>query len=223
MEKDIIILRHGATPGNERGAFIGCGTDESLSEKGRKLAQEFAFPGDFDTENMKCFAGPLKRTVETLEVIKSGANDSTTGTNNATSAANANGCYCDAVIIDELREIDFGKLEGKSHKELDGDPDYQAWIDRGGEGLIPGGESKEAFIERSGLGFEEVLENMGDCPNALVVCHGGSIMAIMSSLCDGDYYDYRCGNLKGYRIKLDYTDGKISVITYNCISAWGDA
>ena len=52
-----------------------------------------------------------------------------------------------------LRECDFGDFENKNYLELNGNPDYQAWVDSGGTLPFPGGESREAFQERCREGF----------------------------------------------------------------------
>ena len=37
-----------------------------------------------------------------------------------------------AILLPEWKEIDFGRFEGKNYQDLNGDPDYQRWIDSGG-------------------------------------------------------------------------------------------
>ena len=49
--------------------------------------------------------------------------------------------------------VDFGDFENKNYLELNGNPDYQAWVDGGGTLPFPGGESREAFQERCGRAF----------------------------------------------------------------------
>ena len=40
--------------------------------------------------------------------------------------------------VEELRECDFGIFENKNYKELSDCPEYQAWIDSGGDHDISG-------------------------------------------------------------------------------------
>ena len=35
----------------------------------------------------------------------------------------------EAVVVDDLKECDFGRFEGKNYIELSGDAYYQKWID----------------------------------------------------------------------------------------------
>ena len=48
----------------------------------------------------------------------------------------------------------------------------------------------------------------------VLVCHGGTIMAVMSHIAGGEYYDYQVKNLKGYDVSFDYEDGRIFNVTY---------
>lgn len=60
-------------------------------------------------------------------------------------------------IIEELAECDFGEFENKNYKELDGNANYQAWIDSNGTLPFPGGESREEFKRRNLSGFERAI------------------------------------------------------------------
>ena len=120
------------------------------------------------------------------------------------------------MIIDDLREMHFGIFEGKNHKMLDGKPEYQAWLDSGGVDPIPGGESIGIFRERAWKGFKEALRtaiNKGADTIYLVV-HGGTIMAVMSSLTGKDYFDFNAPNGAGYIIDLETDDaGNVTAST----------
>lgn len=59
-----------------------------------------------------------------------------------------------AILLPEWKEIDFRRFEGKNYQDLNGDPDYQRWIDSGGVTAFPGGESRDEFVKRSMAGLE---------------------------------------------------------------------
>lgn len=85
----IDLVRHGMTRGNEERRYIRI-TDEPLSERGRKLAEQCMYEMPEIV-----FSSPLKRCVETAEILYPDQ---------------------DIYIIEELRECDFGIFEGKMQK-----------------------------------------------------------------------------------------------------------
>ncbi|MBR6255868.1 MAG: histidine phosphatase family protein [Lachnospiraceae bacterium] len=201
MIRRCILIRHGITQGNERKAYTGCGSDDELSPEGRKAVMSFAQDiSAYIKDDTLFFSSPLKRAAETAGIIIDAACQDKT-----------------AVTVDKLREIDFGIFEGKNHAQLDGNKDYQAWIDSGGTAPIPGGESREAFIKRSMEGFKEVLRSAGEHEDIVIVCHGGNIMAIMSSLRGCDYYEHMTDNLDGYFLEIEIDNEKVSLLTFDRI------
>ena len=122
-------------------------------------------------------------------------------------------------------ECNFGKFEGKNHKELSSDKDYRCWVESNGTMPFPGGESVTGFKNRCALAFENTVsadyqfttyENImrnrrkrqsevaGEETVAMVI-HGGTIMSIMERY-DTDrknYYDYMVDNCCGYLIDFD--------------------
>lgn len=194
-EKTVFLIRHGRTQGNEEKRYTGSRTDEELLPEGIHEAERLRgrlsglLPGTY-----RVYSGPLRRTRETAEIL-----------------------FPDtpALVIDRLTEIDFGEFEGKSHRELLGLQAYQAWLDAGGKMPIPGGEPRERFVRRSYLGFLEALGDASREEGAVIVCHGGNIMSIMSTLTGEDYYAFLTKNLGGYIVKLETGDGETSVISYD--------
>lgn len=182
---NLIFIRHGETPSNALGRYLGRG-EEDLSEAGREKLLYQKEMGKYPKADI-LFSSPMKRCTQTAELLYGGKA---------------------LVLIEEWREIDFGSFEGKNYKELDGDADYQAWIDSNGELPFPGGESREEFLIRCQKGLQkawkELLKNVGTVPfNAAAVVHGGTIMALLSCYCKGgSYYDYQCKNAEGYVCSL---------------------
>lgn len=113
----------------------------------------------------------------------------------------------DPVTIEKLRECDFGRLEGKTHKEMEKDPEYQAFLEAGGSLPYPGGESIEDFGARCIEGIKEVMEESirRNYEQTACVVHGGVIMAVMHWLVEGSrhYYDWNPGNGEGYLLSID--------------------
>lgn len=179
MEKTITLIRHGKTPGNSEKRYIGV-TDEQLSKEGEAEIAAGLYP-DCDI----LFSSPLSRCIQTANII-----------------------YPDKtpIIIDELRETDFGSFEGKNYKELSDNADYIKWIASGGTAAFPGGESMSDATKRTMIGFQKLIAESKDYKAIVAVVHGGTIMSILSTIFEGDYYSYHIKNGEGYTFDLS-SDG----------------
>lgn len=205
----VIIVRHGRTQSNIERRYCGCRSDDPLSEAGKEeLADCSEQLSELGITNDECVlaASPMKRAIQTAkimfpEITRANLND----TNEATIRT-----------IYELREMDFGIFEGKCHAELDGQSEYQAWVDSGGTMQIPGGESMESFRQRTMEGLRKAISVAlsGAAPDMdtaggvgakalIIVAHGGTVMAIMSALTGENYYDFYSDNGCGYTIDLE--------------------
>lgn len=113
--------------------------------------------------------------------------------------------------IEEWREIDFGRFEGKHYQELKEDRDYQDWLESGGMLPFPEGESRDTFLRRCCVGMERFLDALPKktaerTPPVGAIVHGGTIMALLSHYGgEGDYFSYQCGNGEGYRCRLRFS------------------
>ena len=169
------IIRHGRTQGNEERRYSGGRTDDPLCEAGRAELR----PAEGVTGDYILLTSPMKRAMETAEIM-----------------------FPDdlGTVIEEFRELDFGRLDGHSHAELDGDPDYQRWIDSGGTAQVPGGESMDTFQVRTMKGMETALRMAEEAgkDTIVIVAHGGTIMAAMSAMTGEPYYDFLANNGEGY-------------------------
>ena len=104
--------------------------------------------------------------------------------------------------VPDLRECDFGAFEGKSYEELKDDPAYRSWIDSGGEGEIPEGESAPAFRLRCTEAFASLWRTQSEGP-FLLRCglpwgeHHGNSRPYSG---EGDFYRWQVKNAAGYFI-----------------------
>lgn len=176
----IWLIRHGMTEGNLKGRYIGR-TDEHLCQEGKKALSELSYPVPDGL-----FISPMIRCRETAEILFPGKKFR---------------------IMDQLSETDFGDFENKNYRELAGNPDYQAWIDSGGNLPFPGGESREAFRERTLEGFQKVIaicsgENL---QSAVLIVHGGTIMTLMEAWGrpERDFYSWHVKNGHCYVTETD--------------------
>ena len=185
---ELYLIRHGKTPGNEEKRYVGR-TEESLSKKGREELLQKKLP-----EAQMLFSSPMKRAIESCECLFPGKK---------------------VVMIPAFREIDFGDFEGKNYQELSENKEYQAWIDSGGTMPFPHGEGRDTFIQRSLEGYEEMLclLRKSDVERAAAVVHGGTIMAILSAVYGGDYYDYQILNGEGYLLRMVLEDKDFRILS----------
>lgn len=177
----LVLIRHGATQGNQEHRYLGK-TDEPLSEEGKREIEAYQKQRCYPKiDNL--FTSPLRRCIQTAEIL-----------------------YPDIlpVQMEELAEMDFGAFEGKNYRELQNDKGYQVWIDSNGTLPFPEGESREEFLIRCERGFHRIRdtlkqeENKHPVNTVGLIVHGGTIMALLSRFCGGEYFDYQVANGKGY-------------------------
>ena len=180
----IVLIRHGQTPGNALRRYIGR-TDEPLSPEGIRAAEAFGtLP-----EIRKVFVTPLCRTQQTARILLPNA---------------------EQIVLPALREMDFGDFENRNADEMTNDAAYRAWVDGGCLGACPHGESTPEFSARVCEGFLTALHDLpADAPRALFVVHGGVIMALMSRFARPEiaYYDAWVKNCCGYACTLSGENG----------------
>lgn len=180
----LALIRHGATKSNEEHRYLGS-TDEELSEEGKNKLAEYRKRQSYPAIDA-LFVSPMKRCVQTAEILYPSISP---------------------IPISEWKEMDFGVFEGRNYKELQKDKRYQEWIDSNGTLPFPEGESREAFILRCERGFQRMQEELKqllqlsetkNIKSVGIIIHGGTIMALLSRYCGGDYFDYQVENGKGY-------------------------
>lgn len=197
---EIYLIRHGETKGNREHRYVGT-TDEGLLPEAVRALKEKSAP-----QVARVYTSPLRRCRETARILFP--------------------AY-EPVAADALRECGFGAFEYKNYAELNGDPDYQRFIDTMGESGFPGGEDMKSFQRRCVEGFLEVLgpeygegqrkepggREIGRQDIAFVV-HGGTIMALLDHFSDPhrDYYDWQVKNGCGYVAKaVKRADGSLAL------------
>lgn len=176
----VYLLRHSITRGNQEKRFIGS-TDESLCEEGIALAKEKKLP-----PVNKVYVSPLKRCQETAKII-----------------------YADheIAVISGLRETDFGDFEYKNYEELNGNKEYQKWIDSEAMCGFPNGESMEDTNRRVKDTFLHIIKDAVNhrYDSIAIVTHGGTIMSIMTLFAkeERSYHDWLTKNCEGFLLEID--------------------
>ncbi len=186
MSMEILLIRHGKTDGNLRGAYIGS-TDEPLCAAGREELAEYQAAGIYPPAATVA-ASNMLRCLQTAELLYPGQ---------------------PVIQIPDFRECHFGAFEGMNYRQLNGNPDYQRWIDNSGAIPFPGGEDPIRFRVRCWNAFQNLCAQRFPDPVA-VVCHGGTIMAILEQCASpkGDFYRWQTKNGAGYRFWFDSSSGR---------------
>lgn len=182
----IYLIRHGATKGNIEHRYVGS-TDEELDLKGRKELEEKIKLGRHENflNVERLYVSPLKRCRQTAEILYPGKKQ---------------------IIVEDLKECSFGEFEYMNYQELNGNPDYQKFIDTNGECGFPGGETPADFQSRCVRAFRQVIDQLltqgeeREEQTIAFVVHGGTIMAVLDkfSTPHKDYYSWQTGNGEGF-------------------------
>ncbi|HAM15133.1 MAG TPA: histidine phosphatase family protein [Eggerthellaceae bacterium] len=180
-DMELIIIRHGQTPGNALRQYVGA-VDQPLSETGRAEARA----AGTHPEVKRVYVSSLQRTHETAAIMFPDA---------------------EQVIVDGIQEMDFGAFAGRSAADMEDDDEYRAWVDGMCLGQCPGGESMDMLCDRVCSALENLLRSAAARGERLVVlvAHGGTMMAGLTKLSDDkrSYWEWNVGNCKGYRVDVD--------------------
>ncbi len=179
---NIYLVRHGITTANRDERYAGT-WEVPLSKEGETELKRFAESGLYpQPEGKRIITTGMLRTEQTLKAI-----------------------YGDIPHerFPRLKEMDFGIFERKTYGELCDIPEYTVWLsDESGDVVCPGGESRNEFTKRVMAPFNTILSAGED---AVVICHGGTISAIMCSLFPNErnylYWIPKSG--RGYKLLID--------------------
>jgi len=160
MQK-IFLVRHGETEWNLEMRFQGW-VNIPLNEKGIREAELLA--QRLKKERIAAvYSSPLSRALKTAQII-----------------AVMHGL--EPSIVEGLREISFGKWEGKTFAEMD-DREKDAllrWLNNPEENIIPEGETFKHFRERVLKSYYELINDRKQ-EDFLIVTHGGAIKVLIAA------------------------------------------
>lgn len=182
---ELVLMRHAPTAGNLERRYLGA-TDEPLCARGEDLARAAGLIPQVDC----VFVSPLLRVRQTAAI-----------------------CFPQArrIVFDGLREMDFGRFEGLRFEDLKGDGAYRTWIDGGCTERCPEGEDRAEFVYRTVQAIEQVvaLSCARRVPRAIVVAHGGTVMATFATLAtpSRDYFDWHVAHCCGWRAHVERDSG----------------
>ena len=173
----ITLLRHGKTQGNIDMAYIGQ-TDQPVCDIGLEEIKNM-IDKYLDTDMVFC--SPLKRCLQTAKLIY--------------------GNYT-PIIKTDLQEGSFGDFEGKTYEDLKDNLDYRKSIESGGVIPFPNAEDLGEFKKRCQNECFNIVEeaSLQNAKHITIVCHGGTIMSILSKIShtDREFYSWQPKNASGY-------------------------
>lgn len=179
------FLCHGESEHGRDGYFCGAGTDSALSPSGLDTARSFAsaYAGH---SFQAVYSSPLARALATAVPI-------------------AEALRLKPVVRDGLRDIAYGRWEGRSPKHVSGefDREYVRWRMNPAKYPPTGGETAVEIANRGGKVIQE-LQSAYPEGNILVVSHETTIRILLCSLLGL--------NIGLYRVRLACPDGSVSLL-----------
>lgn len=179
----LILLRHGRT--GLSGRYVGS-SDVPLSEEGRK--QIIALRSSLGAMQIDgLMASPMLRCTQSAHLLELGL---------------------PVQLEPDLREIDFGRWEGKTFAEIEAqDPELvQDWAQGKDDFRFPDGEATDGFARRVDAVTKRLLAS--DAKTQLLVAHGGVIRSLICGLLglsQSSYLLFRVA--KGHYSTLELYDG----------------
>jgi broad specificity phosphatase PhoE len=196
---ELLLIRHGQTLANVEGHWTGW-SETPLTELGltqiEAVAQRIA--AEFPQVDA-LYTSPLPRALKTARAIAAAVG-------------------LEPVPLDELREIDFGDLNGISLEGMEEQyPElFERWkVKTDIDFVWPGGERRADFYRRVGSALEQVLAGHSE-GLVVLVAHGGTLRSLLAHLLPAsmsEWWTYTLDNCGITRVALQ--DGRASLVILN--------
>ena len=194
----LLLVRHAETDEAMRGRCYGR-LDVGLSKEGRRQAR--ALGAALEAQSLAAvYSSPLVRALDTARAI---------------AAPHGH----EPRTVDELREIDFGALEGLAYDEIrDERPElFREWMARPTSVRFPGGEAFADLRARVLPAIAEIRRRHEGEVVALVA-HGGVVrVTLADALGLGDGAVFRLGQSYGGLSVVDWAEGATVVPVVNAV------
>lgn len=160
---ELILVRHADPDETARGRCYGT-LDVGLSDRGRAqcaaLADRLA-----GVDPDRVISSPRRRAIETATAISARVE-------------------LEPVVLEPLRELDFGDLEGRTYEEIAASlPDlFAAWMNAPTTVRFPGGEGYDDLRERVTRCVAEIRAQAGEEETIVVVTHGGVVRCVAADV-----------------------------------------
>lgn len=146
-----LFIRHGEIEWNRKKVYAGW-SEQELTPKGRQQAIE-AGKKLLDSDIGTIYCSPLKRTVQTAEIIGGGLRKK-------------------PIPCESFKELKVGKWEGKNEEEIQRDfpEEWDLWNTRPAELVVEGRETLHELLKRALSGVNRIKAQPRN-GNVLVVTH----------------------------------------------------
>lgn len=180
----IALIRHGETPSNQRGCWVGR-TDDPITKEAKTQLEELLKRYGYPKADV-IYRSPLTRCLQTMKAIYPGR---------------------EAVILEELAEMDFGEYEGMNAKEAIGLLGENPIVEKRKDFCFTGGESFEKCLSRGIRAMDTVVKNAclsGDKRISLIT-HSMWIGTLLHYCldCQASNVQMYCGNGMGVMVGVD--------------------
>jgi broad specificity phosphatase PhoE len=193
MQTKLFLIRHGITKWNQQKKYCGH-KDVALSQEGKAQASKLAKRlKSFNFDSI--YASDRKRALQTARII-----------------------FGKAMInkVKELKELNFGMLEGLKHEEIlkKFPKSYPKWLKDPFKHTIPKGESLNVFQKRVIKAFNKLaISNRGK--TIAIVCHGGTISVLITKLLKKKTFWGYVPDSASLSI-VEYKNNKPKILLLNC-------
>lgn len=145
---EIWLIRHGETEWSKSGQHTSR-TDLALTPNGER--QALALKHTLNNHTFACvFSSPLRRALDTARLAG-----------------------FDPILLDELREWDYGRYEGLTTPQIQQQsPGWTIWT-----GDVPGGETQEQVTARA----DQAIARLLTCPGDTAIFAHGHILRVIAS------------------------------------------
>lgn len=161
MAAHLVLARHGSIGPSYRGRYLGA-SDICLDVEGKRQSKALAeVLGSRRVGRVIC--SPQQRTLETAQAIGEVAG-------------------LEFMVDPDLREVDFGRWEGKTFQEIqECDPKHvERWARLDRDFAFPDGERMRDFLDRVHRAADRIARDPTE--RVLAVTHGGVIRAVICHL-----------------------------------------
>ncbi|WP_410893333.1 histidine phosphatase family protein [Neobacillus sp. 204] len=170
----IALFRHGVTEENKRKAYLGW-NDSPLCFETKA--------NSISKRYQRYYSSDLKRCVLTAKRLFPHASPH---------------------FVKELREMNFGKWEGKTYEDLKEIRLYRNWLTDPFAHCPPEGESFQEFNKRIDSGWSKIAEEIltSNLESVAVITHGGVIRYLLSRFAPNpnDFWAWQVNHDQGYEL-----------------------
>jgi alpha-ribazole phosphatase len=110
-------------------------------------------------------------------------------------------------LLSHLREMNFGKWEGKTYEDLKAVPLYQRWLSDPVSFSPPEGESFVEFTRRVSYGWGKITEDIfsQNILRCAIITHGGVIRYLLSEFAPQltDFWAWQIPHHSGYELVFE--------------------